>query len=321
MYNVSNFLETCINSVLAQRMNEDIEVLMINDGSPDDSLSVAQNLRNQYEFITVISQTNKGLGGARNTGLENANGKYILFLDADDSLMPETLHKLINVAEDNELEILEFSAQKTDEEHKVVENLIISSNNEIYSGIAYYEKLSFINSACNKLYLKMFIQEHELKFKEHLFGEDFEFNTRVFYYLQRIMAINLIAASFMQSTNSITRNKDRSKQDKYLNDLVIILSEIQRFKEDLKTNLTPSEKHYFELKMTNSNVSLFYFMFKNDYNFSEMNAMKARLKNDGLFKIDIPIQSKKKDMFRKVMLRNFFLFGPVNLLKKIKQGA
>ena len=80
-YNQAEYLPQAIESALNQKTGEDFEVIVVNDGSTDNSLEIAKS----YKGIKVISQVNKGLSSARNTGIMNAIGDYILFLDADDN--------------------------------------------------------------------------------------------------------------------------------------------------------------------------------------------------------------------------------------------
>lgn len=94
VYNVEKYISTCIDSITSQILPR-IEIVMINDGSKDGSLAICEEYANRYSFIKLITQENKGLSEARNTGIRNAEGKYLLFLDSDDYLVEGTLSILI----------------------------------------------------------------------------------------------------------------------------------------------------------------------------------------------------------------------------------
>lgn len=85
VYNVEDYLEKCLNSVLTQSVDEDsYEVIIVNDDSPDNSLAIAERYEQKYSQVKVISQENGGIASARNTGIKHAKGEYIILLDSDD---------------------------------------------------------------------------------------------------------------------------------------------------------------------------------------------------------------------------------------------
>ncbi len=318
MYNVAHYLDKCVNSVLDQNLKQGtFEVLMINDESPDNSLDVANRLADKYAFIKVISQKNKGLGGARNTGVSNASGKYIIFLDADDWLIPNSLESLVHICDTRELDILEFGAHLVSENEEILFTVSKNSDSKVYNGIEYYNTIKYSGSACNKMYRRDFLLEYKLVFLEKIYGEDFEFNTRSFYYAQRVLAINQVCAAFLQTSNSITRNNDKKKKDKYLNDFVIILSNISDFWKSVSDKVNDvAVSNFFTERLTMVNINAFYQMFKNNYSYKEIRDYKTKLKDKGLFYVDHSVAIKKKDLFRKIMLKNFFLFGLSQPIKK-----
>lgn len=93
VYNTANYLDMCLDSVIAQTF-VDLEILCINDGSTDNSASILEAYSKYDKRIKVITQENKGLSGARNTGLDIAKGEYIAFVDSDDRISPFMLQHL-----------------------------------------------------------------------------------------------------------------------------------------------------------------------------------------------------------------------------------
>ena len=91
VYNVERYLEDCLDSLLRQTIPQsEMEVLMVNDGSVDGSLEICERFSEAHDNFKVLSQENRGVSAARNNGIRNAKGKYILYLDADDTLSSET---------------------------------------------------------------------------------------------------------------------------------------------------------------------------------------------------------------------------------------
>jgi len=92
VYKVEKYLRECIDSLLMQTIDEgEMEILLINDGSPDNSLEICEEYAALYDFIKVFSKENEGLSATRNFGIRNANGKYLMYLDSDDSFSPEVV--------------------------------------------------------------------------------------------------------------------------------------------------------------------------------------------------------------------------------------
>ncbi|MDZ5710911.1 glycosyltransferase [Jeotgalibacillus haloalkalitolerans] len=110
MYNVAAYLKTCIESVLAQSYT-DIEMILVNDGSTDNSCEIAKKYVDQYQHVVLINQQNQGLSQARNTGIKAAVGDYIIFLDADDFWSKDFLGDLAKRIEEADSDAVLFRYQ------------------------------------------------------------------------------------------------------------------------------------------------------------------------------------------------------------------
>ena len=97
-YNMESYLDRCVNSLLSATNTDDIEVLVVDDGSQDGTLEMAQKFEARYPgIVRAIHQENKGHGGAVNTGIAAANGMYVKVVDADDWVDPESLEQVMTV--------------------------------------------------------------------------------------------------------------------------------------------------------------------------------------------------------------------------------
>ena len=118
VYNVETYLKRCLNSIVEQNFPKDkFEVICVDDGSTDSCPQILNEFETQYENVKVLkvekeAGTSKGPGEARNTGLINAKGKYLLFIDADDFIMPNALDILYNYAEENNSDVVVFDFYK-----------------------------------------------------------------------------------------------------------------------------------------------------------------------------------------------------------------
>ena len=304
MYNVAQYISKCIESVYSQNMAiSDFEVILIDDESPDDSLVIAKKLTSDKENVTIISQKNKGLGGARNTGIEAAKGEYIVFLDSDDLFLPGGITKILALAQEKKLDVLEFGAQGVNENGEIIYTISKTSNNLVYSGVEYYNKIRYMDSACNKLYRRNFLNTHNLRFIEKIYIEDYEFNTRVFNLAQRVMATSILVSSFLQTPNSITRNSSPEKKEKMKQDIIQVIKIInEQRKEVLVEN-----KLFFNQRLSYLTATLFYQLIKNKASYQEFVSLKNQMIRDNIFFVDYSIFDKKKNLFRVLFLKNFYL--------------
>ena len=109
VYNVEKYVGKCLDTVLDQNLDvKDYEVIIVNDGSTDDSLKIVQSYAEIYPHFKIIDKENGGAGSARNRGMERAKGKYIYFIDPDDYLISNRLNKLIETSEEYNLDVLTF---------------------------------------------------------------------------------------------------------------------------------------------------------------------------------------------------------------------
>ena len=107
-YNASDYIKECISSVLMQKTSYNYELIVINDGSKDDTLEKI-NLFKENKHLKIITQENKGFSGARNRGIDESHGKYIMFLDSDDLLCKNSIEKLIKTAKEKKADIVQGS--------------------------------------------------------------------------------------------------------------------------------------------------------------------------------------------------------------------
>ena len=107
VYNAENVLQRCVNSLVSQTYTP-VEIILVDDGSADSSLSICEELAKNHSNIKVISQENSGAASARNAGLSEANGEYIMFVDSDDWVEPTFCEKALEMALEYQVEMNEL---------------------------------------------------------------------------------------------------------------------------------------------------------------------------------------------------------------------
>lgn len=215
VYNTSPYLKECLDSATNQTL-KDIEIICINDGSTDNSYEILKQYANQDSRITVIDQQNSGVSVARNTGILNANGEYVLFLDSDDILCLDTCETIYNMAKQNNSDMICFCKKnlydndKSAVPLKYTENVtqpeIATSDNTDFCKL-WFEKGNA--SVIQKLYKLSFLKSNNLLFAPGLVrSEDKLFNFIAFPYASTISFTRTIALNYRIRDNSACHCKD-----------------------------------------------------------------------------------------------------------------
>lgn len=178
-YNAEKEIEKCINSILNTN-HTDFEVIVVNDGSTDNTKQILDRYLDSH--LIVIHKVNEGVSVARNIGIKNATGDYVLFVDADDELEPQALDYLTNYLLDKQLDLLQFSVSTdTYNQNSCKKNLEYYLNKSYTSSKEAFLYLINHGFYCvwNKLYRREFIEN--ITFPKGIkTGEDFIFNCNVF---------------------------------------------------------------------------------------------------------------------------------------------
>lgn len=179
VYNTEKYLEKCLNSVLEQS-HKNLEIILINDGSTDNSLNICKEFQKLDNRIKIINQENNGVSVARNKGLDIASGEYIAFIDSDDFIEKNMIETMLNNIKKENADISEIDFTLTNlrdySKKKKLKFYEVSENNA--SIIKLFSGSKIENIVCSKLYKKSIIGD--IRFDEKLIlGEDLYFNFKV----------------------------------------------------------------------------------------------------------------------------------------------
>ena len=176
MYRVERYIEKAIRSVLVQDF-QDWELLIVNDGSPDDSRRIASMIAGGDDRIKILDKENGGLSDARNYGLDRAIGEYVHFFDSDDWIEPDFYSKLLNEIEDFDLVICGY---KVDNEKSVTERIGYAGElSKLVATSLHHLVGTYLNFAWNKLFKRSFLVDNALYYEKGLYRiEDSEFIMR-----------------------------------------------------------------------------------------------------------------------------------------------
>ena len=231
VYNVQNSVARCLESICAQTW-KDIEVILVNDGSRDESFSICEQFREKDPRIVLVDKSNSGVSETRNCGMSLARGKYVQFVDSDDYLDPDFTERLVTAAEANNADLViapywmvipANSSKATQALENLQENLGIDAEKKpddireygflpegIYDRDTFALRLmekpaSFFYSVLwNKLYRRDILADHHLQFTSEVrWAEDLVFNLEYILYANVFVSISKAGYHYVQNPQSI----------------------------------------------------------------------------------------------------------------------
>ena len=201
VYNVESYLEKCLDSLVNQTL-KDIEIIVVNDGSPDNSQEIIDNYAKKYKQIKAYVKENGGLSDARNYGIKKATGEYIIFIDSDDYVKENMLEIMYQKALNDNLDIVVCNSINVYENGNMIE---IKSNRN-YSNSPIKNYLVSPPMACIRLYNRTLFDK--IQFKKGIYYEDLELTPKLVKYTQKISFIDEGLYYYYQRTGSIMKQKE-----------------------------------------------------------------------------------------------------------------
>lgn len=204
VFNSEFFLEKCLKSVLNQTYTK-IEVILINDGSTDNSLEICEKFQKNDNRVILLNQNNQGVAMARNSGLEIATGDYIGFVDSDDYVTSEMYEKLLVAITKEDCDIAECGYFRLSTDNLITNTVQLKNEITIGSYNCCYDYLNGINTTnfnVNKLYRASIL--HGIKYQNFKYSEDFVFNSQVFYRCSKKITIDDCCYFYVNNLDSLT---------------------------------------------------------------------------------------------------------------------
>lgn len=217
VYNVEGYIFRCIESLLNQDLDtSEFEIIIIDDGSTDSSITIAKSYQSKYRNVIIFNQENKGVGAARNKGIDLAKGDYIYFIDPDDYLANNVLKTILNVVEKYNHDILTFESKTTTLSNFSNPGQPVKQSYDIekVDGIRYIANNAFKNEIWWYVINREFLLNTRIKFIEGRWMEDAIFTASLFLKANSMSHIPLDAHRHVEVFNSAMTSK---KPKHYLN--------------------------------------------------------------------------------------------------------
>ena len=210
VYNVQNSVARCLESICAQTW-KDIEVILVNDGSRDESFSICEQFREKDPRIVLVDKSNSGVSETRNCGMSLAKGKYVQFVDSDDHLLPGCTANLVAAMQRSHADLVlapyRMMVPRKDGGYDTREYSLLPAG--VYNKVDYLSQLTgnaaafYYGVLWNKLYRRDLIQMAHIRFEHVVYAEDQLFKTRYLQVAQRFAAIDEAAYCYIQNPQSV----------------------------------------------------------------------------------------------------------------------
>lgn len=222
IYKAEKYLAQCLDSIFCQEyINEDVEVICINDGSPDLSPDIVRTYQDKYYNLILIEQNNQGVSAARNQGIIQAQGDYLVFLDADDQLFDGSLSRLLDEVTYSDDSIIVCRTFKNDIEQRPWQTLFLKNNQ--YTAKEIIEKGYLHGSSCGCLFSRSLILDNRLCFPLDVSnGEDGFFFHSCLYYAGKMSFRDIMMYNVMGNDLSLSRLYNRERIERMANSVLIV---------------------------------------------------------------------------------------------------
>lgn len=239
IYNTRNYLDECVSSVLSQSL-KNIEIILVDDESPDNAGKKCDDLKTKHENIKVIHKQNGGLGYARNSGLELAEGKYVAFLDSDDYVLPNYYEMMVNECENYNADICtskgfsQFSEKGREEKVFLHEYGIVDNNIEALIPRLISRKIQkddgIWGSSCFSVYKRELLQEYHIKFvsEREFMSEDVWFSMDVYNVAKRVVLSDVIGYCYRYNETSLSRSYRQNRFDQLTSTITQLTKKCQQ---------------------------------------------------------------------------------------------
>ena len=225
VYNTGNYLKKCLDSILNQTLKE-IEIIIVNDGSSDNSLDIIKRYMKKNKNIILINKENGGQGSARNMGISRATGEYISFVDSDDFIDEEMLEEMYLTAKENDSDIVICNISDYYEKSGTTRDVSLNLKEDVSIQEAI---LYSVPSVVNKIYRRKLLQDNKLFFNEKIWYEDFPYSIELLVHAKKIYFISKPFYHYFHRIQSTMHNQNISKN-------LDILKAYNELEEYLKNN-------------------------------------------------------------------------------------
>ena len=229
-YNTEKYIDKCLKSIFSNTY-KNFEVIIVNDGSTDKTEDIINIYIKKYDNIIYIKQKNMGLSMARNNGVKNATGDYLLFIDSDDYVEKNLLENINKDIDD--LDVLRYQL------NMVFNDKIIPYGEKefnVTNGIDAFEKIvryKFIEMAALYVINRKYYLDNKFEFEKNVYHEDYGLLPLVIATAKKVKSINYLGYNYVQRDGSIMSSNDTSKMKKKMDDMLFLFTKAIKYLDNI----------------------------------------------------------------------------------------
>ena len=313
VYNAEKYVQRCVLSIFDQDFSQGtFEVIVIDDGSTDNSLLLTKQLAQEYSNILVISKENGGAASARNVGIEQASGEYLVFIDADDYFRSHSMRALVDTGKSNDLDILYYRLAIHYEDETTPYTLGGDYNgmpiNNIMSGVECYKRGFQASSMCGCMVKREILFANNLRFTNRRFGEDSLLSYCITAFANKVMFLNDAPYIYFKNNDSVLRSMSINQHLRQIEDTLGVGYDLQRLSLEINNiKLSDILKRYSVNIIFGAYLEMWKSRKEFKYN-NLLNSFITKLKEQGRFPFKGPFFSFKKWLVVKILINNEYMY-------------
>ncbi len=272
VYNVEKFVGECLESIYCQGISEELfEVICIDDCSPDNSKSIVLHFKNKHSNLRLIEHDiNKGLGGARNTGIVNAKGEYIWFIDSDDTIVENCLDKIFNLLS-NYPETLLFNYNNWNPNISTKLKTNVFTDSIILSGLLFVDKyfdssiVYHLGYVWRVIVKRDLLINNKLYFPENTWGEDTGIFPAMIFFSNAVISTSDAFYNYRLNLNSISNTLKHKKKARLIYEFAFGSAlELKKFNHSIK-HVYPKYHNIFNMQVKKFSNQFIFELLKTNY--------------------------------------------------------
>ena len=295
VYNAAPYIERCLDSIVNQTIKGELEIIVINDGSNDNSEEVIKKyIDDKNADIKYYSKENEGVAKTRNYGIEKASSPYILFVDADDYI-DKTFYEKVKTYIEKDIDLIKFKLQRVNENGNVLEKVDGPVFENLTGEEAFHELYPndiLLDSPCVYMFKKELFTKNNFTFKQ-TYHEDFGLIPIVLLIAKSVTSINSYLYNYVQVPNSLMRDENYQKKVARMEDVLIHYDNMLERIENI--DLSKTAKEDIKIYYTNAIILKLNELKEEDQKFFIKQIRKRKMQNN------IKVRNLKQ-LFKKLIL-------------------